>query len=75
MIHLFRRDPSAFREQYTAGFDGGTCFVERLQDGDWRWETAGLVYRESGTVPTKRWAMAESAARITKIQKMKFKRP
>lgn len=75
MIHFFRRDQSSFHEQYMAGFDGGTCLVERLRDGDWRWSTAGLVYGESGVVRTKRWAMSEAVARISKIQKMKFKQP
>ena len=75
MIQFFRRDQSSFREQYTAGFDGGTCQVERLRDGDWRWSTAGLIYGESGTVRTKRHAMHEAGARVTKIQKMKFKQP
>lgn len=75
MTHFFRRDQSSFHEKYMAGFDGGTCLVERLCDGDWRWSTAGLIYSESGIVLTKRWAMAEATARIPKIQKMKFKLP
>lgn len=75
MIQFFRRDQSSRHEQYMAGFDGGICLVWRLRDGDWQWSTTGLIYSESGTVRTKRWAMSEAAARIQKIQKMKFKLP
>lgn len=74
MIHLFHLDPDR-HDQFVAVFDGGTCLVRREWDGKWRWNAMGLIYGESGTVRTKRWAMSEAAARITKIQKMKFKQP